>query len=199
MAPPAALVLDDHRVRISEALKLPDDADRDAALISALRGVASELEAAEEDRARAEERVSTARELFDWATGALSGYSKTREPKSMELRKRGSKRKGANDLEEVYYDEKFLPPDEGPLLPPIFATAGGDMTEEQVVAHRDAFYQKLCGVPYAELSSFTPSAHLINLKSRAQLEEDIYILLHYTGITSYQIIAIYHGAACHPQ
>ncbi|KAL7528373.1 hypothetical protein ACHAXR_002408 [Thalassiosira sp. AJA248-18] len=57
------------------------------------------------------------------------------------------------------------------------------MTEEQVIAHRDAFYQKLCGVPYAELESFTPPKHLVNLKSRAQLDENIYITTHWDSGT----------------
>eukprot|EP00571_Detonula_confervacea_P011593 CAMPEP_0172307108 /NCGR_PEP_ID=MMETSP1058-20130122/8029_1 /TAXON_ID=83371 /ORGANISM="Detonula confervacea, Strain CCMP 353" /LENGTH=371 /DNA_ID=CAMNT_0013019183 /DNA_START=1 /DNA_END=1116 /DNA_ORIENTATION=+ len=178
------LALSDHKVRISEAIRLSDDAERDTALISALRGVSTELEAAEEDHLRAEKRVGTARELFDWATGALSGYAKTREPKGEDLIKRGRKRKGEKVV-EVDYDEKFMPPEEGPLIPPLAAISGGGMTEEQVVAHRDAFYRKLCDIPYAELSSFTPPSHLVNLKSRAQLEECIYIVNHWdTGTTT---------------
>ena len=166
------------QVRISEAMRLSDDAARDAALIVALRGISSELEAAEEERARSEKRVEFARELFDWATGALSGYSKTKEPKGEYAVKLGRKRKGET-VNEVDYEEKFMPPNEGQLIPPLIATSGGGMTEEQVVAHRDAFYRKLCNVPYAELSSYTPPAHVHNLRTKAQLEECVYIVTHW--------------------
>lgn len=176
-APPTAA---DHKARISDAMKLPDGAGRDAALISALRGVSAELEDAEEDHARSSKRVETARELFDWAAGALSGYSKAKEPKGDEPRSRVRKRRADGEGEaEVNYDVRFVAPDAGPLLPPRAATSGGGMAEEQVAAHRDAFYQKLCGVPYAELNTFTPPVNLVNMKTRAQLDEYIHITLHW--------------------
>jgi len=156
--------------------------ERDVALVAALRSVSSELEAAEEDAARAIKRVETARGLSDWATGTLSGYSKTKVPENSETRKRGRPRKGEEVntyLDEVNYEVRFIPPDEGPLLPPLVAAPGGGMSEEQIATHRNAFYQKLCGVPLAELEYYTPPGHLVNLKSRAQLEEYIFIVTHW--------------------
>ncbi|KAL9181167.1 hypothetical protein ACHAXT_009972 [Thalassiosira profunda] len=179
VAPPAeayppSITAADHRARISDAMQLPDGAERDAALIAALRGVSAEVMEAEEEHARAAKRVETAKEMFDWATGALSGYSNAKEPRGEEPRKRGRKRKG-DEEPEVNFEEQFRPPVDGPLLPPMVATSAEGMSAEQVAAHRDAFYRKLCGVPYAELGSYTPPAHLVNLKNQQQLDEYVYI------------------------
>jgi len=185
--------LADHKLRISHAASLPDPSERDAALISALRGVSAELEAAEEDHIRATERLETARELFDLATGALSGYSKKKDCKAdadQPRRQRGRKRKGG----ENYFDDeeadrmRFTNPNEGPLSFPPPAIGGG-MTHAQIVEHRDAFYMKLCGVPYSELGSFTPPATMVNLKSRAQLDEFVYIADHWeTGTAEFNVM-----------
>ncbi|KAL3826480.1 hypothetical protein ACHAXA_004317 [Cyclostephanos tholiformis] len=178
--------LADHKLRISQAASLLDPSERDAALISALRGVTAELEAAEEDHARATDRLETARELFDWATGALSGYSKTKNyeaaaPLEQSQGQCGRKRKGGGD--STFNDEqvarmKFTNPVEGPLSFPSPASGGG-MTDAQIEQHKDAFYMKLCGVPYSELGTFTPPATMANLKTRAQLDEFIHIATHW--------------------
>lgn len=184
--------LADHKLRISHAASLPDPSERDASLISALRGVSAELEAAEEDHIRATGRLETARELFDWATGALSGYSKTtKEYKAVaDQPRRGRKRKGG----ENYVDDedadrvRFTNPNEGQLSLPLPAIGGG-MTHAQIVEHRDAFYMKLCGVLYSELGSFTPPATLVNLKSRVQLDEFVHIADHWeTGTAEFNVM-----------
>ncbi|KAL7471189.1 hypothetical protein ACHAXS_011496 [Conticribra weissflogii] len=140
----------DHRVIISNALQITSHSERDAALLTALRGCAKELEEAEDDHDRATKRLKSAKEMFDWAAGALSGYAKDIEPKCEKLVKRGRKKKGEKkDEEEEKTDgvggggvivgaslgggtgvgtgdgvvgeedlRRFVPPDEGPLLPP---------------------------------------------------------------------------------
>lgn len=69
-------------------------------------------------------------ELFDWATGALSGYEKDCEPKCEKLVTRGRKKRKEEDAAKaeggdgVIEDEdieRFVPPEEGPLLPPVSA------------------------------------------------------------------------------
>lgn len=128
-----------------------------------------------------------ARELFDWATGALSGYHQAKEPTGEEFWKPERKPKGHNEV-EVDHGEKFSPPVEGPLVPPPAATSGGGMTEAQVAAHRDAFYMKLCDRTYAELGSCPPPTAAPNLKSRAQLEEFIFIARHWdTGTATMNV------------
>lgn len=141
----------DHRVIISNALQIASPPERDAALLIALRGCAKELEEAEDDHDRAAKRLKSAKEMFDWAAGALSGYAKDVEPKCEKLVKRGRKKKGEKQEQEekkmdgaggggmvvgasgsgvkgfeigdgVIGEEdlrRFVPPDEGPLLPPV--------------------------------------------------------------------------------
>jgi hypothetical protein len=187
--------LADHKLRISHAASLLDPLERDTALIAALRGVTAELEAAEEAHGRATERLETARELFNWATGALSGYSKTKNygaAVSEQLQvQRSRKRKGEGG--GAFNDDqaermKFTNPVEGPLsLPP--PASGGGMTDAQIAEHKDAFYMKLCGVPYSELGAFTPPATLSNLKTRAQLDEFIHIATHWdTGTDTLSVM-----------
>ncbi|KAL7549475.1 hypothetical protein ACHAWF_012743 [Thalassiosira exigua] len=191
--PSVPLDLPDHRSMISGALTLPPGAARDAALLAALRGVAAELECAEREQRRAERRLESARRMFDWAADALSGYAKAEEPSALPsddgegeevaaggdqggaARKRGRKRKvGGLD-----YEHEFRNPDEGPLTMPPVATSGGNLTEEQVGAHREAFYRRLCGVSPADLASFVPPAHMPNVRTRAQLDECVHVAEHW--------------------
>ena len=187
--------LADHKLRISHAASLLDPSERDTALISALRGVTAELESAEEAHFKATERLETAKELFDWATGALSGYSKTKNngvvPMGQSQGQRGRKRRGEGDggfNDDQAERMKFTNPVEGPLsLPP--PASGGGMTDAQIAEHKDAFYMKLCGVPYSELGAFAPPATLANLKTRAQLEENIHIATHWdTGTDTLSVM-----------
>jgi len=61
------------------------------------------------------------------------------------------------------------------------------MTHDQIVEHRDAFYQKLCGVPYSGLESCTIPGY--NLKTRAQLDESIFIVEHWeTGTADLSVM-----------
>ena len=157
--------------------------------------VAKELEAAELDHHRAKKRMASARELYDMATDALSGYSYTKNTKpNKEVRKRKVDETNNHEEMGVEHEEnlKFAPPDTGPLdLPPV-ATSGEGLSEEQVTIieeQRNSFYKKLCGLPYSELSSYTPTNNnSINLKSKAQLEQDIYIVEHWdTGDPSLEL------------
>lgn len=163
-----SLELTDHRLRIYDAMKLTNNNERDAALISALRGVNEELEVAKEKQHRANKRVENVKELFDLAVTAITSW------------KRGRKRKG-EDVEEV--EEKFIAPQYASILGPLRKASGGGLTEEEVTLHRNAFYEKLCGVPYAKLGSFQPNPSSVNLKSKAQLEQYIYIAEHWDSGT----------------
>ena len=170
-----SLELTDHRLRIYDAMKLTNNNERDAALISALRGVNEELEVAKEEEHRANKRVENVKELFDLATHALCGG----KVNAVTSWKRGRKRKG-EEVEEV--EEKLMEADAS-ILGPLRRASGGGLTEEEVTLHRNAFYEKLCGVPYAELGSFQPNQSSVNLKSKAQLEQYIYIAEHWDSGT----------------
>ena len=139
--------------------------------------------------------MESARELYDMATDALSGYTNNTDAKPKEVDERKLKRKVYETYNyEVEHEEnlKFAPPDTGPLdLPPV-ATSGEGLSEAQVTIieeQRNSFYKKLCGLPYSELSSYTPTNNnSINLKSKAQLEQDIYIVEHWdTGDPSLEL------------
>lgn len=137
-----SLELTDHRLRIYDAMKLTNNNERDAALISALRGVNEELEVAKEKQHRANKRVENVKELFDLAVTAITSW------------KRGRKRKG-EDVEEV--EEKFIAPQYASILGPLRKASGGGLTEEEVTLHRNAFYEKLCGVPLQSWCHFNPT------------------------------------------
>lgn len=65
----------------------------------------------------------------------------------------------------------------------MVAIRGGGLTEQQIPLHKDEFYTRLVGKPFSELSTYTPPVHLANLKTRAQLDEYIFIAKHWdTGI-----------------
>jgi hypothetical protein len=181
-APRQSLTAADHTVIISRALSLhpPGSPTRDTLLLSSLRSIASELESAEEDAARARKRVEETREIYDKTAELLSGkLDVSLMPKGEKLRRRGRKRKGEEDEGDGDYDERFVPPDVGPLLPPIVATGGGGMLESEVLQHRKDFYEKLTETPYENLHEYTPPVTMPNLRTRAQLEEYVYVAKHW--------------------
>ena len=186
-------LVEHHKKIISSAASLADANERDAALISAFRGVTSELEAAEADHARATARLHGAKDLFDLATFALTGYKRSSNvDKNDQLyshtttKVEGRKRK-TGDISNIDIPPGFSIDGTPLTLPP--PASGGDMTHDQIVEHRDAFYQKLCGVPYSGLGSYTIPVTALNLRSRAQLDESIFIAEHWeTGTAEFSVM-----------
>ncbi|KAL7517149.1 hypothetical protein ACHAWX_003858 [Stephanocyclus meneghinianus] len=181
-APRQSLTPADHMVMISRALSLhpAGSPTRDNLLLSSLRSIAAELESAEDDFARTQKRVDDARELFEKTAELLSGKNDVSfQPKGEKLRKRGRKRKGEEDEGDADYDEKFVPPAEGPLLPPMIATGGGGLTDIEVQHHRRDFYEKMTGVAYENLHDYVPPVTLPNLRTRAQLDDYVYVAKHW--------------------
>lgn len=120
------------------------------------------------------------REIYEKTAELLCGkLDVSLMPKGEKLRKRGRKRKGEEDEGDADYDEKFVPPLEGPLLPPMIATAGGGLSELDVQDHRRAFYEKLTNAPYENLHEYVPPATMPNLRTRAQLDEYAYVAKHW--------------------
>ena len=134
-----SLELTDHRLRIYDAMKLTNNNERDAALISALRGVNEELEVAKEKQHRANKRVENVKELFDLAVTAITSW------------KRGRKRKG-EDVEEV--EEKFIAPQYASILGPLRKASGGGLTEEEVTLHRMHFMKSYVACPMQSWGRF---------------------------------------------
>ena len=171
-----------HTILLSRALSQhpPGSPCRDAVLLARLRSAASQLESAEADAARAQSRLQDARDLYTKTTELLSGVTDVAwMPAGEKLRKRGRKRKGEEEEGDADYDERFVPPVEGPLLPPMIAIGGGGLTESEVRAHRVAFYEKLTAAPFEELENYVPPPTMPNLRTRAQLEEYAYVAKHW--------------------
>lgn len=58
-----------------------------------------------------------------------------------------------------------------------------EMSEEDVATHRENFYQKLLNTSASEVESYTPTVSNANLRSKAQLDEGVYIVKHWdTGV-----------------
>ena len=181
--PRQSLTAADHTVVISRVLSLhpPGSPTRESLLLSSLRSIASDLEAAEEDAERARKRVADTRVIFEKTAELLSGKEDVSlMPRGEKvIRKRGRKRKGEEDDGDADYDERLVPPSEGPLLPPMIATSGGDVTELEVEQHRRDFYERLTEMPYENLHEYIPPATMPNLRTRAQLEENVYVAKHW--------------------
>ena len=158
----------------------PGSPSRDALLLSSLRTAATELELAEEEAARANKRVENARLMYERTAELLSGKTDVSfHPKGEKIRRRGRKRKGEEDDGDGDYDERLVPSEEGPLLAPMIAIGGGGLSELEVHQHRREFYEKLTGVAYELLHEYVPPATQPNLRTRAQLEEYVYVAKHW--------------------
>lgn len=179
--PRQSLTAADHTVVVSRVLSLhPPGSARNALLLSSLRAIASDLEAAEEEAERAKKRVADTRDIFEKTAELLSGKEDVLlMPKGEKIRKRGRKRKGEEDDGDADYDERLVPPSEGPLLPPMIATSGGNITEAEIQQHRRDFYERLTEMPYENLHEYVPPVTMPNLRTRAQLEENVYVAKHW--------------------
>lgn len=127
------------------------------------------------------------REIFEKTAELLSGKTDVSfMPKGEKIRRRGRKRRGEEDDGDGDYDERLVPPAEGPLLPPMIATGGGGLTELEVQQHRRDFYEKLTDTPYENLHDYVPPVTMPNLRTRAQLAEYTYVAKHWDTGTETQ-------------
>jgi hypothetical protein len=182
---------------LSTAGSLADPAQRDTALLEALRTIRKELDIAESESAAAKSRLDNAQDVFNMAAHYLAGgmtvettdendaavvdVAHAYDVKSPEM--------GSNKLTPRKYEEPIdesLP--DNPIVMPQTYTSGGGATEEMVVAHREAFYQQLLGVPFSEVESYVPNEKQPNLRSKAQLVEGMHIVENwYTGADGLEV------------
>lgn len=80
---------------------------------------------------------------------------------------------------------------DGPLIPPMIATGGvGGLTETDVHRHRREFYEKMTGLDYDSLGGYVPPVSAPNLKTRAQLEECVFVAGHWdTGTEDLDVMS----------
>ena len=197
----AAVLMD--QVKAANAIR--DESQRDMALLNVLRSCRKELEFAETESGMTAERLTIAKELFDYATKSLvvpHQAEALRELKSIATPKSAKKRvaphirnfwkrpKTGDESVDGEMEERELTAKDiekliahvptNPIHLPPFHTEGGGMTSELLAQHRDNFFRQLIGVPASEVESYTPSVKNSNLKSKAQLAESIHIVRNWS-------------------
>lgn len=194
------------KILVKAAAKIRDTSERDVALITALRGCREELETAEEEAARVEERLTAAKDVYEFAAKTLAGYSTLDERRgSVGGRGRGRKRFKRDSSDSLgspimgvkYEDDgsakgrpgpsvmenNMITLPDNPVILPAIHTSGGGMSFELVAIHRESFYQKLLGVSAANVDTYNPPPNHANLKSKQQLREWVFIAEHWnTGV-----------------
>ena len=180
---------------LSSADSVNDPAQRDAALLEALRTIRKEMEIAATEKDAAKTRLSDAQEVFDMAANFLAGgepieknVSLTPAPVvgvvaattvNVKSPARVTKSKLAPKTYEGSLEEPL--PDNPIVMPPTY-TSGGNCSEEMVASHREKFYQQLLGISAADVDNYVPNEKQPNLRSKSQLVEGMHIVENwYTG------------------
>jgi hypothetical protein len=173
---------------VNLAKEISNESDREKALLDAFKNCRKSLEDAEEAKVSATRRVVAAKEVYDYAAQALSGYT----PLNSRLAGSGNlpnKRAKVEKMPRVSVAQLAEHPVANPTntlyLPPHY-TEGGSMDSGLVSNFRDSFLRQLTGGAVqsaADLGSYEPPPTNANLKSKAQLKEWIYIAEHWaTGV-----------------
>ena len=186
---------------VSELMALINSADavgdpnlRDAALISALRTIREELDIAERESEQAKARVNSAQDAFNMASVTLAGgvhvpveSSAVHVDVTMQdvhvTYSKSPVRDGKSRIAPKTYENSLDEPlPDNPIVMPQTYSAGGGLTEEQIGAHREAFYKQLLGIPFSQVENYVPNEKQPNLRSKAQLVEGMHIVENwYTG------------------
>jgi hypothetical protein len=177
------------KAEVNLAKEITNESDREKALLDALKSCRKCLEDAEEAKVSATRRVAAAKEVYEYAAQALSGYT----PLNSRLAGNGgnspNKRAKVEKMPRVSVAQLAEHPVPAPTntlyLPPHY-TEGGSMDAGLVANFRDSFLRQLTGGAVqsaADLGSYVPPPTNANLKSKAQLKEWIYIAEHWaTGV-----------------
>jgi hypothetical protein len=159
---------------VTLAKNITDEGVREKALLDALKGCRKCLEEAEEAKISATRRLAAAKEVYEYAAQALSGYTpiNSRSPKRAKTTEKMPRISVAQLAEDAEYPTNTL------YLPPSYASGGGNMDENLVANFKDSFYRALTNGAVqtaADLDAYVPPSTNANLKSRAQLAEWMYI------------------------
>mmetsp|Transcript_28150 Transcript_28150/g.56603 ORF Transcript_28150/g.56603 Transcript_28150/m.56603 type:complete len:334 (+) Transcript_28150:70-1071(+) len=175
------------RNEVQQAKAIPEESARETALLSALKNCRKCLEDAEEAKVIATRRVTAAKEVYENAAQALSGYTPLNS-RVAGIGNSSNKRAKIEKMPRVsvaQLAEDASYPTNSLYLPPSYSQ-GGSMDEGLVSNFRDSFYRQLTGGAVqsaADLDGFVPPPTNANLKSKAQLKEWIYIAEHWaTGV-----------------
>lgn len=176
------------RNEVLQAKSITDESARDKSLLDALKNCRKFLEDAEEAKVVATRRVAAAKDVYETAAQALSGYTPLNSRIATGSGNSSNKRAKVEKMPRVsvaQLAEEATYPTNTLYLPPRY-TEGGGMDEALVANFRDSFYRQLTGgvvQSTADLDSYVPPPTNANLKSNAQLKEWIYIAEHWaTGV-----------------
>lgn len=168
---------------VNLAKEITDESDREKALLDALKSCRKCLEDAEVAKVSAHRRVIAAKEVFEYASQALSGYTPINS-RVAGIGNFSNKRAKVEKMPRVsvaQLAEDASYPTNTLYLPPHY-TEGGSMSSELVSNFRDSFYRQLTNGAVqsaADLDTYIPPPTNANLKSKAQLKEWIYIAEHW--------------------
>ena len=170
------------RTEVDLAKEITEESEREKALLETLKSCRKRLEDAEESKLMAARRVAAAKEVYEHAAQALSGYT----PLNSRLANNALSNKRAKvekmpRVSVAQLAENASYPTNTLYLPPSY-TKGGGMEELVVSNFRDSFLRQLTGGAVqtaADLDNFVPPPTNANLKSKAQLKEWIYIAEHW--------------------
>ncbi|KAL7494041.1 hypothetical protein ACHAWT_002956 [Skeletonema menzelii] len=165
------------------AKSITEESAREKSLLDALKNCRKCLEDAEEAKVVATRRVAAAKEVYENAAQALSGYTplNSRIPGSGNSSNKRAKVEKMPRVSVAQLAEDASYPTNPLYLPPRY-TQGGSMDEGLVANFRDSFLRQLTGGAVqsaTDLDSFVPPPTNANLKSKAQLKEWIYIAEHW--------------------
>ncbi|KAL7519571.1 hypothetical protein ACHAWX_004331 [Stephanocyclus meneghinianus] len=194
-APPDEFRSHGLKLLVSAAGRIKDKANRELALLTALRSCREELEAAKFESEAADKRLEEVKNVYDLATRVLAGYTpfeqrtvkkKTPGIDGGQAAKRIKIKRESTDLtadptadvdttDHGPKNEEEVPLPTNPIILPQQYTEAKNMPPELVAEHKEAFYQKLLHCSVSDLPSYIPPHTSANLKSKTQLAEWIYI------------------------
>ena len=170
------------RNEVQLAKSITEESAREKSLLDALKNCRKCLEDAEEAKVVATRRVAAAKEVYENAAQALSGYT----PLNSRIAAGNSSNKRAKvekmpriSVAQLAEDASY--PTNPLYLPPTNSQCAS-MDEGLIANFRDSFLRQLTGGAVqsaADLDSFVPPPTNANLKSKAQLKEWIYIAEHW--------------------
>ena len=176
------------RNEVQLAKSITEESEREKSLLDALKNCRKCLEDAEEAKVVANRRVTAAKEVYESAAQALSGYTPltSRIPGgSGNLSNKRAKVEKMPRVSVAQLAEDTSYPTNPLYLPPTNSQCAA-MDEGLIANFRDSFLRQLTGGAVqsaADLDSFVPPPTNANLKSKAQLKEWIYIAEHWaTGV-----------------
>ena len=188
---------------LTSADSITDAAQRDAALIEALRTIRKQMDIAEGETSAAKRRLENAQQVYNMAAHYLAGgarddrvvplnhdvavrtvsynHSKSKSLHSNNNSNSGSGRLSSNKSYEILSsssEQHQEPLPTNPIVMPQSYSSGGGMDDITLSNHRETFYQQLLGLPSSQVDQYVPNEKQPNLRSKSKLVEGMHIVQH---------------------